>query len=83
MVAKKSKSAEDKEENFTTILKELEKVVSSLETGAGGLESALESYEKGVGLARKGHEMLNKAEKKVEVLLSAENGDIKTEALDP
>jgi exodeoxyribonuclease VII small subunit len=57
-------------------------VVRRLESGNLPLEDALKAYEEGVGLARRGHGLLEQAERRVEVLIKAEGGVVKTEPLD-
>ena len=67
---------------FDAVVARLRAVVERLETGQLGLEEALAIYEQGVALTRRGHELLDAAEKKVEVLVSAA-GAIVTAPLDP
>lgn len=59
---------------FDAVVTRLRGVVERLETGQLGLEDALAVYEEGVTLARRGHELLDRAEKKVEVLVSTAGG---------
>lgn len=59
---------------FDAVVARLRTVVERLETGQLGLEEALAVYEEGVGLARRGHALLDAAEKKVEILVSASGG---------
>ena len=74
--------APDAELGFDAVVAKLRAVVERLETGQLGLEEALAVYEQGVALARRGHQLLDAAEKKVEVLVSA-SGGIETVPLDP
>ena len=67
---------------FDAVVARLRAVVERLETGQLGLEEALGVYEQGVALARRGHHLLDAAEKKVEILVSA-SGTIETAPLDP
>ena len=67
---------------FDAVVAKLRAVVERLETGQLGLEEALAVYEQGVALARRGHQLLDAAEKKVELLVSA-SGTIETAPLDP
>ena len=67
---------------FDAVVAKLRAVVERLETGQLGLEDALAVYEQGVALARRGHQLLDAAEKKVELLVSA-SGTIETAPLDP
>jgi exodeoxyribonuclease VII small subunit len=66
---------------FDAVVARLRAVVERLETGQLGLEEALAVYEQGVVLARRGHQLLDAAEKKVEVLVST-SGGISTQAFD-
>ncbi len=59
------------EKNFETSLKELEKIVETLENGSMPLEDALKAFEKGVGLARHCSSLLDQAEKRVKILNSS------------
>ena len=54
---------------FDEVLAQLRSVVATLEQGSLGLEDSLRAYEDGVGLARRGHTLLDSAEKRVELLL--------------
>jgi len=59
---------------FDAVVARLRGVVERLETGQLGLEEALSAYEQGVILARRGHQLLDTAEKKVEILVSTAGG---------
>lgn len=54
---------------FDRILQRLRAVVNQLENGNLGLEDSLRVYEEGVSLARRGHALLDNAEKRVEILV--------------
>ena len=60
---------------FEENLEQLDKIVSSLEEGSTTLEESLKSFEAGIKLSRACHKELNRAEKKVEVLLK-QNGEV-------
>lgn len=60
---------------FEESIKELEKIVESLERGDIGLEESLDLFEKGIKLSKACNEMLDKAEKKVSVLINGEKQD--------
>ncbi len=60
---------------FDQILMRLRDVVTRLESGELSLEQSLAVYEEGVQLARKGQQLLVSAEKRVEILVSA-NGTV-------
>jgi exodeoxyribonuclease VII small subunit len=57
------------EAGFDQVLERLRTVVERLEQGNLSLEESLRVFEEGVGLARKGHTLLEAAEKRVEVLV--------------
>ena len=65
--------------SFEKALEDLEKIVEKLEKGGLSLSESLALFEKGVKLARFLREELEKAEKKVELLLKDEKGEIKNE----
>jgi len=65
--------------SFEKALKELEQIVERLEKGGLSLNESLDSFEKGVKLARFLRKELEKAEKKIEILLKDSKGDIKAE----
>jgi exodeoxyribonuclease VII small subunit len=68
------RAGEVAELGFDTVVSRLRGVVEKLETGQLALEDALAVYEEGVVLARRGHQLLDAAEKKVEVLVSTAGG---------
>ena len=72
----------EKELNFEQALAELEKAVEKLETGGLSLSESLALFEKGVKLARFLRTELDKAEKKVEILLKDEKGEVHAEPFD-
>jgi exodeoxyribonuclease VII small subunit len=53
---------------FEQALERLEQIVHSLEEGDFGLNEALERYEEGVKLLRQSYELLQRAERKIELL---------------
>jgi len=59
---------------FDAVVARLRTVVERLEAWQLGLEEALAVYEQGVTLARRGHTLLDAAEKKVEILVSTAGG---------
>lgn len=61
---------------FEKKLEQLEEIVQSLEEGTTTLDESLKAFEKGIKLSRVCHEELNRAEKRIEVLLK-ENGEVK------
>ena len=54
---------------FDQVLENLRTAVHRLETGNASLEDSLRIYEDGVRLARRGHALLDHAEKRVELLV--------------
>jgi len=67
------------EKSFEKALADLEKIVGKMEEGALSLNESLALFEEGVKLARFLRGELDKAEKKIEILLKDEKGDIKEE----
>jgi len=67
---------------FEKALAELEQIVAKLEKGAVSLNDSLALFEKGVKLARFLRGELDKAERKVEILLKDEKGGMKAEDFD-
>jgi exodeoxyribonuclease VII small subunit len=67
-------SGDPAEPGFDAVLQRLREVVERLEGGNLSLEESLRVYEEGVGLARRGHELLDRAEKRVELLVSSAGG---------
>lgn len=65
--------------SFEKALAELEDVVSKLEKGGLSLNESLSLFEKGVKRAKFLREELGKAEKKTEILLKDESGEVKAE----
>ena len=69
----------DKELNFEKALADLEKIVEKLEQSGLSLNESLGLFEKGVHLAKYLRAELDKAEKKVEILLKDEKGNVHSE----
>lgn len=59
--------------HFEKSISELESIVMQLEKGELSLEDSLKQFEKGITLARKCEETLNKAEQKIEMLSAGKN----------
>jgi exodeoxyribonuclease VII small subunit len=68
------------EKSFEKSLAELEIIVEKMEEGGLSLNESLTLFEKGVKLARFLREELDKAEKKIAILLKDEKGEIKEES---
>jgi exodeoxyribonuclease VII small subunit len=67
-------------EGFDAVLERLRGVVERLETGSLSLEESLKVFEEGVRLSRRGTQILESAEKRVEILLQGEDGTPTTAA---
>jgi exodeoxyribonuclease VII small subunit len=63
--------------NFEAALKRLEEIVKKLEGGELSLDSALELFEEGIKLSRYCHTTLGQAERRVEILLKNESGQMR------
>ena len=64
-----------KEENFETSMKELEKIVMELEKGDLNLEASVKKFEEGMKLSKECNDMLEKAEKRITILVNGEEKD--------
>ncbi len=67
--------------DFEKQLKELESLVSSLESGELSLDQALQAYEKGIALTRECQAALEQAQQRIQVV-SERHGEITSEPLD-
>lgn len=63
------KPIEPEQPDFETTLKQLDTIVSHLESGDLPLEEALKEFEKGIKLAQLGQERLQQAEQRIQILL--------------
>jgi exodeoxyribonuclease VII small subunit len=70
------------EQSFEKALSELEGIVEKLEKGGLALDESLALFEKGVKLSRFLRGELEKAEKKIDILLKDEKGHIKKETFE-
>ena len=68
-----------KKPNFETSLKELEEIVEQLETSNLALDETLAKYEKGIKIYKQCCQILEKAEKKINILLKNSHGNTRTE----
>ncbi len=68
---------------FAETLKRLEGIVERLEAGELSLEESLEQFEEGIKLARTLTKKLAEAEKKVQILLKNEEGEITPQPFEP
>lgn len=67
---------------YEDAFEKLEQAVAALQDGHLSLERALEYYEEGMKLAQHCHDLLQKAELRVEQLRVTAGGDLETEPLD-
>lgn len=67
--------------SFEQAIDELEKIVDEMEKGDLPLQTALEKFERGVGLAKHGQATLEAAEQKVQIL-TQKNGTATLTSLD-
>ncbi len=69
--------------SFEQSLQRLEEIVHLLEEGDLGLSEAMQCYEEGVKLLRQSHELLERAERKIELLSGVDaEGNPVTEPFD-
>ena len=61
---------------FEDALSQLESIVAQLENGDLPLQESLKLFEEGIKLSRFCNQKLNEAQKKVEVLLKENGGDV-------
>jgi len=66
------------QEGFDQVLERLKGIVERLEHGSLSLEESLRVFEEGVALARRGHALLDAAEKRVEMLVRGPPGEGET-----
>ncbi len=78
----KTPAPETNEPRFDEILSRLRSIVERLEGGNLTLEDSLRLFEEGMGLCRQSAAVLDKAEKRVEVLLATADGDTTIASLD-
>ena len=70
-------------QSFESSLGELERIVRQLEDGEMSLEESLKLFEDGVKLARECQQRLDQAERRIEVLLKDEDGNLSLQNLVP
>ncbi|KPK76331.1 MAG: hypothetical protein AMJ79_06925 [Phycisphaerae bacterium SM23_30] len=63
-----AKAAKDKKRTFEEALAELEEIVSDVEAGEIGLEESIDKYEAGMRLIKHCRAILERAEKRIEVI---------------
>lgn len=69
----------NKEMNFEETMQELEKIVQELEKGDLNLDDSINKFEEGMKLSKSASDYLEKAEKKITVLINAKDEEIKEE----
>jgi exodeoxyribonuclease VII small subunit len=67
--------------SFEDALAELERILSDIEDGEVGLEESLVKYERGNFLIGHCRSVLNRAEKQIELLSKAPDGELEAEPL--
>ena len=70
---------ESKELNFEETMQELEKIVQELEKGDLNLDDSINKFEEGMKLSKSASDYLEKAEKKITVLINSKDGEIAEE----
>ena len=65
------------EKTFEDDLKELEQIARNLESGELNLDEAIKEFEKGMRLSKECTKKLDLAEKKINMLVQDQNGQIK------
>ena len=68
-----------KEINFEETMQELEKIVQELEKGDMNLDDSINKFEEGMKLSKSASDYLEKAEKKITVLINAKDEEIEEE----
>ena len=72
----------DKSFVFENAMKELETIVSTLESESESLEKSMELFEKGVKLSKSLRDHLDSAEQRIEILMNESNDKIKIDKTD-
>lgn len=71
--------SEENNKTFEESLNELEKIATDLERGDLNLEEAIKKFETGMKLSKECSEKLETAEKRINILVQNENGDLAEE----
>ena len=66
----------EKNNSFEENMKKLEDIATELEKGDLDLDSSVAKFEEGMKLSKECSEMLEKAEKKITMLIKGENGEL-------
>ena len=85
MAKPKPEPGDPQQPSFEEALRQLEGIVRQLEEGELGLDEAMARYEEGVKLLRRCHQLLEQAERRIELLsgVDAEGNPISTPFEDP
>jgi exodeoxyribonuclease VII small subunit len=70
------------EPSFEAALRRLEQIVRSLESGEATLGESMQLFEEGVSLARRCSQLLNLAERKIDLLVEQDDGTYSLRPLD-
>ena len=62
--------------SFEEKMKKLEEIAAELEKGDLDLDSSVSKFEEGMRISKECNEMLENAEKKITMLIKAENGEL-------
>ncbi len=69
--------------NFEDNMKKLEEIATELEKGDLDLDTSVAKFEEGMKISKECSEMLEKAEKKITMLIKGENGELAEENFVP
>ena len=69
----------DKEVSFEDNMKKLEEIATELEKWDLDLDSSVKKFEEGMKISKECNEMLEKAEKKITMLIKGDNGELTEE----
>ena len=67
------------ENSFEENMKKLEQIATELEKGDLDLDSSVKKFEEGMKISKECNEMLEKAEKKITMLIKGDNGELTEE----
>ncbi len=70
---------EEKTTSFEDNMKKLEEIATELEKGDLDLDTSVSKFEEGMKLSKECSEMLEKAEKKITMLIKGEDGELAEE----
>lgn len=62
--------------SFEENMKKLEKIAAELEKGELDLDTSVSKFEEGMKISKECNEMLEKAEKKITMLIKGEDGEV-------